>query len=94
MTSLEPGLYVRIEERDSGVRLFPLTNGFPIGQVKRALGLYTPLDTSDAYFVSSNDQDEIWLIRNRHTRACALLPYERSFTLPIRQIERKQMAWV
>ena len=94
MTSLEPGLYVRIEELDNGPKPFPLTSGFSIGQAYRALGLYNPSETSDAYFVLSNDHDEIWLICNRHIRAYALLPHERSFTLPIREIARKQMAKV
>ena len=94
MTSLEPGLYVRIEELDNGPKPFPLTSCFSIGQAYRALGLYNPSETSDAYFVLSNDHDEIWFISNRHIRAYALLPDERSFTLPIREIARKQMALV
>ena len=94
MTSLEPGLYVRIEELENGPKPFPLASGFSIGQAYRALGLYNPSETSDAYFVLSNDHDEIWLICNRHIRAYALLPDERSFTLPIREIARKQMALV
>lgn len=94
MTSLEPGLYVRIEELDNGPKPFPLTSGFSIGQAYRALGLYNPSETSDAYFVLSNDRDEIWFICNRHVRAYALLPDERAFTLPIRETARKQMALV
>ena len=93
MTSLEPGLYVRIEELDNGPEPFPLTSGFSIGQAYRALGFYHPSETSDAYFVLSNDRDEIWFICNQHVRAYALLPDEQSFTLPIR-IMRKQMALV
>ena len=94
MTSLEPGLYVRIEELENGPKPFPLASGFSIGQAYRALGLYNPSETSDAYFVLSNDRDEIWPICNRHKRAYALLPDERSFTLPIREIASKQMALV
>ena len=94
MTSLEPGLYVRIEELDGGPKPFPLTSGFSIGQAYRALGLYNPSETSDAYFVLSNDRDEIWFICNRHVRAYALLPEERAFTLLIRETSRKQMALV
>ena len=60
----------------------------------RALGLYNPSETSDAYFVLSNDRDEIWFICNRHVRAYALLPDERAFALPIRETARKQMALV
>ena len=42
MTSLEPGLYVRIEELDNGPKPFPLASGFLMGQAYRALGLYNP----------------------------------------------------
>ena len=94
MTPLEPGLYVRIEELDGGPKPFPLTSGFSIGQAYRALGLYNPSETSDAYFVLSNDRDKIWFICNRHVRAYALLPDERAFTLLIRETSRKQMALV
>ena len=94
MTPLEPGLYVRIEELDGGPKPFTLTSGFSIGQAYRALGLYNPSETSDAYFVLSNDRDEIWFICNRHVRAYALLPDERAFTLLIRETSRKQMALV
>ena len=94
MTSLEPGLYVRIEELDNGPKPFPLTSGFSMRQAYRALGLYNPSETSDAYFVLSNDRDEIWFVCNRHVRAYGLLPDERAFTLPIRETARKQMALV
>ncbi len=94
MTSLEPGLYVRIEELDNGLKPFPLDSGFSLGHAYRALGLYHPSETSDAYFVLSNDRDEIWFICNQHVRAYALLPDERAFTLPIRENARQQMALV
>ena len=94
MTTLEPGLYVRIEESSDGPRPFPLVNGFSVGQAYRALGLSNPTETSGAYFVLSNDNDEIWLISNCHVRAYALLPGECALTLPIRQTSRHQMALV
>ena len=94
MTTLEPGLYVRIEESDGWPRPFPLVNGFSVGQAYRALGLSNPSKTSDAYFVLSNDNDEIWLISNSHVRAYALLPGECALTLPIRQTPHHQMALV
>lgn len=94
MTSLEPGLYVRIEELDNGPKPFPLDSGFSRSHAYRALGLYNPSETSDAYFVLSNDRDEIWFICNRHVRAYALLPDERAFNLPIRETARKPMALV
>ena len=94
MTSLEPGLYVRIEELTDGPKPYPLLSGFSSGQAYRALGMYNPSETSDAYFVLSNDRDEIWFICNRHVRAFALLPGELALTLPIREAGRQQMALV
>jgi hypothetical protein len=94
MTSLEPGPHVRIEEPDNGPKPFPLDSGCSQSHAYRALGLYNPSETSDAYFVLSNDRDEIWFICNRHVRAYALLPDEHAFTLPIRETARKQMALV
>ena len=94
MTSLEPGLYMRIEELDNGPKPFPLASGFSTGHAYRALGLYNPSETSDAYFVLSNDRDEIWFICNRHMRSYALLPDELALRLPIKDATRHQMALV
>ena len=94
MTSLEPGLYVRIEELENGPKPFPLASGFSTGHAYRALGLYNPSETSDAYFVLSNDRDEIWFICNRHVRTYALLSDELAFRLPIKDATRKQMVLV
>ena len=88
MTSLEPGLYVRIEELDNGPKPLPLANGFSAGHAYRALGLYNPSETGDAYFVLSNDRDEIWFICKSH----ALLPGEQELRFPLRNATRQQMA--
>ena len=82
MNSLEPRLYVLIEEHDSGLRPFPLSRDFATGQAYRALDFCKPSETSDAYFVLSKDQDEIWFTCNRHVRTYASLPDERAFVLP------------
>ena len=76
MIFFEPGLYLRVEELDSGPKPFPLQSGFSMGVAYRALGLYNPSETSDAYFVLSNDRDEIWFICNRHLRTVGLSPQE------------------
>ena len=94
MTSLEPGLYVRIEELENGPKPFPFASGFSAGHAYRALGLYNPSETSDAYFVLSNDRDEIWFICNRHVRSHALSPDEVSLRLPIKDPARQQLALV
>ncbi len=76
MLCFESGLYLRVEELDNGPKPFPLQSGFSMGVAYRALGLYNPSETSDAYFVLSNDRDEIWFICNRHVRTIAVLPNE------------------
>lgn len=94
MTSLESGLYLRIEELENGPKPFPLASGFSTGYAYRALGLYNPSETSDAYFVMSNDRDEIWFICNRHLRSYALLANERAFRLLINVAPQRKMASV
>lgn len=81
MTLIEPGLYLRVEELENGPKPLPLMSGFSHGRAYRALGLYNPSETSDAYFVLSNDRDEVWFICNRHLRTCALLPDEKQLRL-------------
>ncbi len=84
MLFFEPGLYLRVEELVNGPKPWPLQSGFSPGCAYRALGLYNPSETSDAYFVLSNDRDEIWFICNRHLRTIALLPQDKRlrFSLP------------
>ncbi len=76
MVFFEPGLYLRVEELENGPKPFPLQSGFSLSCAYRAVGLYNPSETSDAYFVLSNDRDEIWFICNRHLRTIGLLPHE------------------
>ena len=40
--------------------------------VDGALGCFNPSETSDAYYILSNDRDEIWFICNRHLRTVFL----------------------
>lgn len=83
MLTLETGLYLRIEELANGPRPSPLASGFSLDMAYRALGLYNPSETSDAYFILSNDRDEIWFICNRHLRCVGILPAERATRLPL-----------
>ena len=76
MIFFESGLYLRVEELENGPKPFPLQSGFSMDCGYRALGLYNPSETSDAYFVLSNDRDEIWFICNRHVRTIGLMPNE------------------
>jgi len=84
MNSLECGLYLRVEQMENGPKPFPLQSGFSRGKAYRALGLYNPSETSDAYFVLSNDRDEVWFICNRHLRTHALLADETCFHFALR----------
>ena len=59
------------------------------GRADRALGLYNPSETSDAYFVLSNDRNEVWFICNRHLRTYALLPEEKHFRFTIKEFVKE-----
>ena len=74
MLTLEPGVYVRIVQLPNGPTPLPLNSGFNTGTAYRALGLFNPSETSDAYFILSNDRDELWFICNRHARVVGVLP--------------------
>ena len=73
---------------------FCSVSGFSVSHAYRALGLFNPSETSDAYFVLSNDRDEIWFICNRHVRTYSLLPDELALRLLIKDAARHQMALV
>lgn len=89
MTSLEDGLYLRVREMINGPKPLPLNSGFSEQCAYRALGIYNPSETSDAYFVLSNDRDEVWFICNRHLRTYALFPEEKKFRLDLSTLERE-----
>lgn len=74
LIALENGLYLRVQELPNGPKPFPLQSGFNPDTAYRALGLFNPSETSDAYFILSNDRDEVWFICNRHLRTVGLLP--------------------
>ena len=74
MISVVPTLFVRIEQFD-GPRApipKPLESGFHPGRAYRVLGVAHPSETSDAYFILSNDLDEPWFISQRHLRFAGL----------------------
>lgn len=73
MLTLEPGLYLRVVQLPNGPKPLPLESGFNTKTAYRALGLFNPSETSDAYFIFSNDRDEIWFICNRHLRAVGFM---------------------
>jgi hypothetical protein len=74
MLALEPGIYLRLEPLPNGPKPNPVDSGFSHGVAYRALGMFNPSETSDAYFILSNDRDEIWFICNRHLRCVGVIP--------------------
>ncbi len=93
MTALCPDLYVRVQELDSprAPQPRPLDNGFSTHIAYRVLGLYSPSETSEAYFILSNDRDEVWFISNRHLRTHAVLPGTTAFRLPLASGDGERM---
>ncbi|WP_165461011.1 hypothetical protein [Atlantibacter sp.] len=72
MLWMEEGLYVRIEELANGPRPFPLQSGFNAQTAYRAMGCFNLSETSDAFYILSNDRDEVWFICNRHLRTVGI----------------------
>ena len=87
---IEIGVYLRVEELDDGPKPLPLLSGFSSGWAYRALGIYNPSETGDAYFVLSNDRNEVWFISTRHFRTYALLPEVRQFRFAIQERVRNR----
>lgn len=77
MICVEPGLYVRVEQFPGRPHPLPLASGFAQRVAYRVLGLYSPSETSECYFVVVNDRDETWFISNRHFRVVGLFPERR-----------------
>lgn len=72
MLALNPNLYVEIVPY-TGLRSpspHPVDDGrFDTSRIYKVLGCYSPSETSESYFVLSNQRREIWFISNRHVRA-------------------------
>lgn len=74
MIHIEPGLYLRVVQSPKRPHPLPLESGFSENVAYRALGVHTPSETSECYFILSNDRDETWFISNRHFRTVGLHP--------------------
>ena len=74
MIHLEPGLYLRVQQLPERAPPLPLQSGFSVDVAYRALGIYSPSETSECYFIVANDRDEAWFISNRHFRVVGLFP--------------------
>lgn len=83
MISLEPGLYLRVQELPGRAYPLPLQSGFSVDVAYRAIGIYSPSETSECYFILSNDRDETWFISNRHLRVVGLFPERDDIQFPL-----------
>ncbi|CAM3622824.1 hypothetical protein DESA109040_18005 [Deinococcus saxicola] len=84
MLAYNKDLFVRIQEAQ-GVRApvpQPLESGFSLNRLYRVLGVYSPSETAEAYFILPNDRDEIWFISQRHVRF-GLLKQTEAHHLPL-----------
>lgn len=70
MLAFQPNLFVRIVQLEGprAPQPKPLDSGFSEGTLYRVLGVYSPSETSEAYFILPNDRDEMWFISQRHLR--------------------------
>ena len=92
MIHLEPGVYVRIHELAGRAHPLPLQNGFSDGKAYRALGIYSPSETSECYFILANDRDETWFISNRHLRVVGVYPAIRKLRFELHTIPEQVAA--
>ncbi|WP_336769019.1 hypothetical protein [Pantoea endophytica] len=91
MLWMEEGMYLRVEELPGGPRPLPLLSGFSLTMAYRALGCFNPSETSDAYFILSNDRDEVWFICNRHLRTMYLQRDSTAFRLPLASFDGQSL---
>ncbi len=83
---LEEGLYVRIQELENGPLPFPLQSGFNAETAYRAIGCFNASESSDAFYILSNDRNEIWFICNRHLRTVAINSDSKELRYPLEKI--------
>ncbi len=83
MIYIQPGLYVRIQELENGPTPKPLNSGFTSDKAYLVLGAFSISETSEAYFILSNDRDETWFISNRHLRTHQVLSNSTAFRITL-----------
>lgn len=85
MIYVEPGFYVTINQiaHQRAPQPLPLESGFSINHAYRVLGIYSPSETSEAFFILSNDRNEIWFISNRHLQAHRIIRQTDDFKIPL-----------
>lgn len=83
MIHIEPGLYLRVQQAFQRPHPLPLESGFSVDVAYRALGIHSPSETNECYFILANDHDETWFISNRHFRVIGLFPERRELRFPL-----------
>jgi hypothetical protein len=85
MIYIQPGLYLVVEQLESETAPppAPLQSGFSTDVAYLALGAFSLSESGEAFFVLSNDRDEIWFISNRHLRTHVLLRDSTAFRIPL-----------
>lgn len=90
MLTLDPRLYLEIVpyNGDRPPVPHPVHDAhFDPKRIYKALGIYSPSETAEAYLILSREDGAIWFISNRHLRAYALLDStELSLTKPRRSV--------
>ena len=89
MIHIEAGIYVRVQQLAGRAHPLPLDNGFGEETAYRALGIYSPSETSECYFVLANDRDETWFISNRHLRIVGVFALRSELRFPLRAPSQK-----
>ncbi len=80
---IEPGLYVTVKQLPNGPTPRPLESGFSQGNAYRILGMESFSESAEAYFILSNDRDEVWFISNRHFRTLGRFDGSTALRMPL-----------
>ncbi|MEP7072249.1 MAG: hypothetical protein ABI839_07670 [Verrucomicrobiota bacterium] len=94
MIYVQDGLFVRIEQLEAALAPAPrpLNHGFNTRTAYRVLGCFSLAESAEAFFILSNDRDEIWFISNRHLRTCELDAKNSLLRKPLAAVMRPHVA--
>ena len=93
MIYIQNGLYVTIRQIENPVAPpFPLASGFSENAAYLVLGAFSMSESGEAYFIVSNDRDEIWFISNRHLRSYKFEPDARRFRIELPERRDDELA--
>ncbi len=80
---LENGIYVTVNELPEGPMPRPLKSGFSESTAYRVLGIESFSESAEAFFILSNDRDEVWFVSNRHFRVLGKFDYTQALRFPV-----------